>query len=382
MTQHLRNLPALQPTVGWRVAPQPVAYPERSPLWRPAPRPLRRATAGELVWLLEHSPLYTAGTSAKPADLVAPDRFPVYAAGRGGQYTYHGPGQRVAYVMLDVRRRGGDVRAFVRDLEGWLIDTLATFGVVGERRADRVGVWVRRPERGLRHRGQDRGHRHPPPALDQLPRHQPECRARPRALFRHRSVRRPVSTASPRSPISASPRAWPRSITRSAPPSNGASVQPWPSKLYCLGAGVMPGAGFMARSCSICALIAGSTYSSCALARRSAGHLLRLAVDHRGNEAVLDGLEGRRTALAAVLELHDMPAELALDRSGYLAGLQGKGGLLEYRHHLPLAEVAEVAAVVLAAGVLRVLLGERDEVLTLADRPCSSLARSSLSTRM
>jgi lipoyl(octanoyl) transferase len=98
----------------------------------------------ERVWLLEHPPLYTAGTSANPVDLVSPDRFPVFATGRGGQYTYHGPGQRVAYVMLDLKRRGGDLRAYVAALEQWIIETLATFGVAGERREDRVGVWVRR----------------------------------------------------------------------------------------------------------------------------------------------------------------------------------------------------------------------------------------------
>jgi lipoyl(octanoyl) transferase len=113
--------------------------------------------ARELVWLLEHPPLYTAGTSAKREDLLAPDRFPVHATGRGGQYTYHGPGQRVAYVMLDVKRHAGrvagdgaatgDVRAFVTLLERWLIGALAEFGVRGETRADRVGVWVRRPEK-------------------------------------------------------------------------------------------------------------------------------------------------------------------------------------------------------------------------------------------
>lgn len=148
MTEHARNLSSLQSAVGWRVSAAPVAFPEALAFMEARAKAIADGEAGELVWLLEHPPLYTAGTSAKPADLVAPDRFPVYAAGRGGQYTYHGPGQRVAYVMLDVRRRGGDVRAFVRDLEGWLIDTLAAFGVAGERRADRVGVWVRRPERG------------------------------------------------------------------------------------------------------------------------------------------------------------------------------------------------------------------------------------------
>ncbi len=103
--------------------------------------------APEAIWLLEHPPLYTAGTSSKPADLTEPDRFPVYTAGRGGQYTYHGPGQRVAYVMLDLNQRGRDVRRFVQTLENWVIGTLATFNVRGERRAGRVGVWVSRPDR-------------------------------------------------------------------------------------------------------------------------------------------------------------------------------------------------------------------------------------------
>jgi lipoyl(octanoyl) transferase len=97
----------------------------------------------ELLWLVEHPPVYTAGTSARPADLVEPERFPVFQTGRGGQYTYHGPGQRVAYVMLDLRKRGGDVRAFVAGLERLIITTLADFGLVGEVREDRVGVWVR-----------------------------------------------------------------------------------------------------------------------------------------------------------------------------------------------------------------------------------------------
>ena len=103
--------------------------------------------APELVWLLEHPPLYTAGTSARPEELIEA-RFPVHSTGRGGQFTYHGPGQRVAYVMLDLKRRGGDVRRFVATLEEWLIRTLAAFEVAGERREDRVGVWVRRPEKG------------------------------------------------------------------------------------------------------------------------------------------------------------------------------------------------------------------------------------------
>ena len=104
-------------------------------------------TAPEAIWLLEHPPLYTAGTSTNPADLVQPDRFPVHVAGRGGQYTYHGPGQRVIYAMLDLNQRGRDVRCYVRDLENWVIATLREFGVKGEIRPGRVGVWVSRPDR-------------------------------------------------------------------------------------------------------------------------------------------------------------------------------------------------------------------------------------------
>jgi lipoyl(octanoyl) transferase len=96
----------------------------------------------ELLWFLEHAPLYTAGTSARPEDLLDAERFPVHHVGRGGEYTYHGPGQRVVYTMLDLKKRGADVRQFVRNLEGWVIDTLAEFGVTGERREGRVGIWV------------------------------------------------------------------------------------------------------------------------------------------------------------------------------------------------------------------------------------------------
>lgn len=104
-------------------------------------------TEDELIWLVEHPPLYTAGTSAKPQDLTDPERFPVYTSKRGGQYTYHGPGQRVAYVMLDVGKRGHDVRRFVQDLETWVITALAEFNITGEIREGRVGVWVERPEK-------------------------------------------------------------------------------------------------------------------------------------------------------------------------------------------------------------------------------------------
>jgi lipoyl(octanoyl) transferase len=108
---------------------------------------IARGDAAELVWLLEHPPLYTSGTSARPQELLEA-RFPVYVAGRGGQFTYHGPGQRVGYVMLDLKRRGPDIRRFVATIEEWIIRTLATFGVRGERREDRVGVWVTRPGKG------------------------------------------------------------------------------------------------------------------------------------------------------------------------------------------------------------------------------------------
>jgi lipoyl(octanoyl) transferase len=108
---------------------------------------IARGDADEAIWLLEHPPLYTAGTSSRPEDLTEPDRFPVFQTGRGGQYTYHGPGQRVVYTMLDVKARGGDVRCFVRALEGWVIAALAEFGIRGEIRPGRVGVWVVRPDR-------------------------------------------------------------------------------------------------------------------------------------------------------------------------------------------------------------------------------------------
>ncbi len=107
---------------------------------------IRDGGADEAVWLLEHPPLYTAGTSANPADLLEPERFPVYDAGRGGQYTYHGPGQRVAYVMVDLKNRGSDVRRYVHDLEEWIIRTLACTGVAGERREGRIGIWVVRED--------------------------------------------------------------------------------------------------------------------------------------------------------------------------------------------------------------------------------------------
>ena len=131
-------------TVAWEIAEGLVPYAEAVARMDRETAAIARGEAPERVWLLEHPPLYTAGTSANDSDLVAPERFPVFKTGRGGQYTYHGPGQRVAYVMLDLKRRGGDVRAFVAGLEQWIIATLDEFNVKGERREDRVGVWVRR----------------------------------------------------------------------------------------------------------------------------------------------------------------------------------------------------------------------------------------------
>ena len=135
------------PPVEWVISEAPVPYEHAVAVMEARAAAIAEGRARELVWLLEHPPLYTAGTSARPEDLLQPDRFPVHRTGRGGQFTYHGPGQRVAYVMLDLNRRGRDVRAFVSALEGWIIDTLARFNVRGETRMDRVGVWVRRPEK-------------------------------------------------------------------------------------------------------------------------------------------------------------------------------------------------------------------------------------------
>lgn len=134
-------------TVEWRILDGLAPYAETLAAMEARVAAIAAGTAPEAVWLLEHPPLYTAGTSAKAVDLVDPDRFPVFVAGRGGQYTYHGPGQRVAYVMLDLNKRGRDVRKFVCALENWVIATLASFNIRGERRAGRVGVWVVRPDR-------------------------------------------------------------------------------------------------------------------------------------------------------------------------------------------------------------------------------------------
>lgn len=140
------GIAAAMPPVLWRISDQPVAYLDAVNFMETQVAAIREGRGGEMVWLLQHPPIYTAGTSAKAQDLLAPGRFPVHETGRGGQYTYHGPGQRVAYVMLDLNRRGPDVRKFVCNLEKWLKDTLAVFGVIGETRDGRVGTWVRRAD--------------------------------------------------------------------------------------------------------------------------------------------------------------------------------------------------------------------------------------------
>jgi lipoyl(octanoyl) transferase len=133
--------------VEWTHLPAPAPYAQTLAAMEARAEAIARGEAAEAVWLLEHPPLYTAGTSAREADLTDPERFPVFRTGRGGQFTYHGPGQRVAYVMLDVGARGRDVRCFVRALENWVIAALAEFNVTGEVRPGRVGVWVVRPDR-------------------------------------------------------------------------------------------------------------------------------------------------------------------------------------------------------------------------------------------
>ncbi len=139
--------PHKSPTrLDWQHLPGLAPYAETLAAMEARAAAIAEGTAPEAVWLLEHPPLYTSGTSAKAADLTEPDRFPVHVAGRGGQYTYHGPGQRVAYTMLNLNERGRDVRQFVCALENWVIATLAEFNVKGERRTGRVGVWVVRPD--------------------------------------------------------------------------------------------------------------------------------------------------------------------------------------------------------------------------------------------
>ena len=136
--------------VEWLISASPVPYPDAVAEMESRAADIAAGKAAERVWLLEHPPLYTSGTSGKDGDLLDP-RFPLFTTGRGGQVTYHGPGQRVAYVMLDLKRRRPDVRAYVAGLEEWIIRTLDAFNVRGERREDRVGVWVRRPDKGAGH---------------------------------------------------------------------------------------------------------------------------------------------------------------------------------------------------------------------------------------
>jgi lipoyl(octanoyl) transferase len=133
--------------IEWKISEELVPYEEAISYMEQRVAEIRSGENRELIWLLEHPPLYTAGTSADSNDLIAPNRFPVYDAGRGGQYTYHGPGQRVVYVLLDLKKRKSDIRAFVQDLEDWIVDLLAQYQIKGEKREGRVGVWV------------DRGHR-------------------------------------------------------------------------------------------------------------------------------------------------------------------------------------------------------------------------------
>lgn len=128
--------------VEWQVSDAPVPYEEALATMEARAAAVREGTAPELVWLLEHPPLFTAGTSADPSELINPDHFPVFEAGRGGRYTYHGPGQRVGYVILDLEKRGKDIRRFVHSLEGWMIDVLADLGVSAHRASGRIGIWV------------------------------------------------------------------------------------------------------------------------------------------------------------------------------------------------------------------------------------------------
>ncbi len=176
----------------WRTAPGLTPYPDAIATMQQRVAAIRAGTATELVWLVEHPPLYTAGTSARPEELTDPTRFPTFNAGRGGQWTYHGPGQRTAYVMLDLTRPHGtvparDVRCYVHGLEEWLIRALARFGVRGERRDGRIGIWVADPATGTEAKiARHRRARHP---LGKLARRRAERRPGPRPLHRHRALR-------------------------------------------------------------------------------------------------------------------------------------------------------------------------------------------------
>ena len=148
MSDRQARLEAGAPLIEWARSKTFVDYPDAVRAMQDRATDIAAGTAAELVWLLEHPSIYTAGTSARDDELLVRDRLPVYRTGRGGRLTYHGPGQRIAYVMLDVKRRGGDVRAFITALERWIIGALADLGVAGEVRRGRVGVWVRRPQKG------------------------------------------------------------------------------------------------------------------------------------------------------------------------------------------------------------------------------------------
>lgn len=141
------NISADLADVEWKNSDAPVSYPEAVAFMEARVAEIAAGRAAECIWLLEHPPLYTAGTSAKVQDLLTPERFPVYQAGRGGEYTYHGPGQRIVYIMLDLNQRRRDVRWFVSEIESWIIDVCAELKVVAERREGRVGLWVERPDK-------------------------------------------------------------------------------------------------------------------------------------------------------------------------------------------------------------------------------------------
>ncbi len=136
----------LDTDIDWKVSPQPVPYPDAIQFMEQRVNEIIAGKAAECVWLLEHPPLYTAGTSAKQTDLLIPDRFPVYQTGRGGEFTYHGPGQRIIYIMLDLNKRRKDVRWFIEEIEGWIIEVCAEFGINAETREGRVGLWVTHPD--------------------------------------------------------------------------------------------------------------------------------------------------------------------------------------------------------------------------------------------
>jgi len=142
MQRHLARVTQLPDDIEWRVSDAPVAYEKALAFMNARAAAIREGTASECIWLLEHPPLFTAGTSADAAELFNPQNFPVFEAGRGGRYTYHGPGQRVGYVMLDLEKRGKDIRCFVHALEGWMIDALSELGIAARREPGRIGIWV------------------------------------------------------------------------------------------------------------------------------------------------------------------------------------------------------------------------------------------------